>query len=82
LLAFGKSKKVISVPGPPRSSPGSIFAWLAVTPPGNHIGVLLGIVLSATVSFLVGWVLLKTGRQDDYADLAGATAASKKMKKG
>ena len=63
-------------------SPGSIFAWLAVTPPGNHFGVLTGIVLSATVSFLVGWVLLKTGRQDDYADLAGASAASKKMKKG
>ena len=63
-------------------SPGSIFAWLAVTPPGDHLGVLLGIVLSASVSFLVGWVLLKTGRQDDYADLAGATAASKKMKKG
>lgn len=63
-------------------SPGSIFAWLAVTPPGNHFGVLTGIVLSATVSFLVGWVLLKTGRQDDYADLAGATAASKNMKKG
>jgi mannitol PTS system EIICBA or EIICB component len=63
-------------------SPGSIFAWLAVTPPGNHVGVLLGIVLSATVSFLVGWVLLKTGRQDDYADLAGAKEASQKMKKG
>jgi len=63
-------------------SPGSIFAWLAVTPPGDFVGVLLGILLSATVSFLVGWVLLKTGRQDDYADLAGATAASKKMKKG
>ena len=63
-------------------SPGSIFAWLAVTPPGNHVGVLLGIVLSASASFAVGWVLLKTGRQDDYADLAGATAASKKMKKG
>jgi mannitol PTS system EIICBA or EIICB component len=63
-------------------SPGSIFAWLAVTPPGNHVGVLLGILLSATVSFLVGWVLLKTGRQDDYADLAGAKDASQKMKKG
>jgi mannitol PTS system EIICBA or EIICB component len=63
-------------------SPGSIFAWLAVTPPGNHVGVLLGIVLSATVSFLVGWVLLKTGRQEDYADLAGAKEASQKMKKG
>jgi PTS system mannitol-specific IIC component len=63
-------------------SPGSIFAWLAMTPPTDYVGVLLGIVLAATVSFLVGWVLLKTGRQDDYADLAGATAASKKMKKG
>jgi PTS system mannitol-specific IIC component len=63
-------------------APGSIFAWLAVTPPGNHVGVLLGITLAATVSFLVGWVLLKTGRQDDYADLAGAKAKSKKMKNG
>lgn len=63
-------------------SPGSIFAWLAVTPPGNHVGVLLGIVLAASASFAVGWVLLKTGAQDDYADLAGAKAASKKMKKG
>jgi PTS system mannitol-specific IIC component len=63
-------------------SPGSIFAWLAVTPPGNHVGVLLGIVLSASASFAVGWVLLKTGAQDDYADLAGAKTASKKMKKG
>jgi PTS system mannitol-specific IIC component len=63
-------------------SPGSIFAWLAVTPPGNHVGVLLGIVLSASASFAVGWLLLKTGAQDDYADLAGAKAASKKMKRG
>ena len=63
-------------------SPGSIFAWIAMTPPGDHFGVLLGVVLAATVSFLVGWVLLKTGRQDDYADLAGAKAASKKMKRG
>jgi len=40
-------------------SPGSIFAYLAVTPPGNHFGVLLGILLSATVSFLVAFVILK-----------------------
>jgi mannitol-specific phosphotransferase system IIBC component len=46
------------------------------------VGVLLGITLAATVSFLVGWVLLKTGKQDDYADLAGAKAKSKKMKNG
>ena len=63
-------------------SPGSIFAWLAVTPPGDFVSVLLGIALSAAVSLAVGWLLLKTGSQDDYADLAGAKAASKKMKKG
>jgi mannitol PTS system EIICBA or EIICB component len=63
-------------------SPGSIFAYIAVTPPGNHLGVLLGIVLSTAVSLAVGWLLLKTGKQDDYADLAGATAQSKSMKKG
>jgi len=63
-------------------SPGSIFAWLAVTPPGNHLGVLLGITLATAASFAVGWVLLKTGKQDDYADLAGAQAKSKKMKNG
>ena len=63
-------------------SPGSIFAWLAVTPPGNHLGVLLGITLATAVSFAVGWLLLKTGKQDDYADLAGAQAKSKKMKNG
>jgi PTS system mannitol-specific IIC component len=63
-------------------SPGSIFAYIAVTPPGNHLGVLLGIVLSTAVSLTVGWLLLKTGKQDDYADLAGAQAQSKSMKKG
>ena len=63
-------------------SPGSIFAWLAVTPPGDFVSVLLGIALSAAVSLAVGWLLLKTGSQDDYADLAGAKAASKKMKRG
>lgn len=63
-------------------SPGSIFAYMAVTPPGNHVGVLLGIALSATVAFLVGWVLLKTGKQDDAADLEAAKAKSKKMKQG
>ena len=62
-------------------SPGSIFAYIAVTPPGDHLGVLLGIVLSATVSALVGWVLLKTGKQDD-GDFEAAKAKSKQMKKG
>jgi PTS system mannitol-specific IIC component len=43
-------------------SPGSIFAYMAVTPKGGYFGVLLGIVIAAGVSFIVGSVLLGFGR--------------------
>jgi len=40
-------------------SPGSIFAYLAVTPPGQHLGVLGGVAIGAIASFAVGSVILK-----------------------
>jgi len=40
-------------------SPGSIFAYLAMTPKGWHFQVLMGVLIGAVASFLVGWVLLK-----------------------
>ena len=40
-------------------SPGSIFAYLAVTPRGQHIPVLGGVLVGAVASFLVGSVLLR-----------------------
>src|SRR3989441_1814402 len=40
-------------------SPGSIFAYLAVIPPGQHFGVLLGVAVGAVASFAVGSVILK-----------------------
>jgi mannitol PTS system EIICBA or EIICB component len=43
-------------------SPGSIFAYMAVTPKGGYFGVLLGIAISAGVSFFVNSVLLGFGR--------------------
>jgi len=43
-------------------SPGSIFAYMAVTPKGGYVGVLLGILISAGVSFFVAAVLLGFGR--------------------
>jgi PTS system mannitol-specific IIC component len=43
-------------------SPGSIFAYMAVTPKGGYVGVLLGIVISAGVSFAVASALLGFGR--------------------
>jgi len=52
-------------------SPGSIFAYMAVTPRGSHFGVLLGILLAAGASFVVAAVLLGFGR----GEKAGAQGA-------
>lgn len=43
-------------------APGSIFAYLAVTPRGAHLGVLLGITIAAAVSFAVAGALLGFGK--------------------
>jgi PTS system mannitol-specific IIC component len=40
-------------------SPGSIFAYLAVTPPGQHLGVFGGVLVGAVASFLVGTAILR-----------------------
>ena len=40
-------------------SPGSIFAVLAVTPYGQHVGVFGGILIATVASFLTGSFLLK-----------------------
>lgn len=57
-------------------SPGSIFAYLAVTPPGQHFNVLLGVFAAAAVSFVVGSAILRLApsRQEDTED---ATAVGK-----
>jgi PTS system mannitol-specific IIC component len=40
-------------------SPGSIFAYLSVTPKGEHFGVLAGVAVGAIVSFLVASFILR-----------------------
>ncbi|MGC9159113.1 MAG: PTS transporter subunit EIIC [Terracidiphilus sp.] len=40
-------------------SPGSIFAYLAVIPPGQYFQVLTGVAIGAVVAFLVGFLILK-----------------------
>jgi mannitol PTS system EIICBA or EIICB component len=57
-------------------SPGSIFAYMAMTPSGNFFGVLLGIALAAVVSFLVGATLLRFSKSDEEPDLDEAAAQS------
>jgi PTS system mannitol-specific IIC component len=45
-------------------SPGSIFAVLALTPRGNFVGIIAGVVLAAAVSFVVGAALFGFGRTE------------------
>lgn len=40
-------------------SPGSIFAYLAVIPKGQHFPVLTGVLIGAVVAFLVGAFILR-----------------------
>jgi PTS system mannitol-specific IIC component len=40
-------------------SPGSIFAYLAVIPPGQHFAVLTGVLIGAVVSATVGVFILR-----------------------
>jgi PTS system mannitol-specific IIC component len=49
-------------------APGSIFAYFAVTPKGSHFGMILGILVSAAVSFAVASVLLGFGRKEPAID--------------
>jgi PTS system mannitol-specific IIC component len=56
-------------------SPGSIFAYLAVIPRGEHFGVLAGVAVGAIVSFLVASVILKaTVREEEVVEAPVATA--------
>ena len=66
-------------PAPPNAfpPPGSIFAYLTVIPPGQHIPVLVGVLIGAVVTFLVGRVILrirpvKSDVEDDNVGNLGA----------
>jgi PTS system mannitol-specific IIC component len=43
-------------------APGSIFAFFAVTAKGSHVGMILGVVIAAAVTFGVASLLLGFGR--------------------
>jgi mannitol PTS system EIICBA or EIICB component len=62
------------------ASPGSIFAWLAVSPPSDIILIVIGILLSAAVTFVIGSLLLGFGRKEPAMDLEEAQAKSRKNK--
>ncbi|WP_243387360.1 PTS mannitol transporter subunit IICB [Bacillus kexueae] len=62
-------------------SPGSIFALLAMTPKGNYLGVLAGVIVATVVSFVISSIILKASKQEEDEDaLKKATEQSSKLK--
>jgi PTS system mannitol-specific IIC component len=62
-------------------SPGSIFALMAMTPKGNYLGVIAGVLVATAVSFAVGSFILKTSKQiEEETDIADAAEKMQQMK--
>ncbi|MDQ0252961.1 PTS system mannitol-specific IIC component [Evansella vedderi] len=61
-------------------SPGSIFAYMAMTPRGDYFGVLAGIVISTAVTFAIASLILKASKNKGEVDLTSATAQMEEMK--
>jgi len=59
------------------ASPGSVIAWVLVSPPDNLALNLIGIVIAAAVTFVVGAVLLGFGRKESALDAEADLAAAK-----
>jgi len=62
------------------AAPGSIFAVIAQTSRDSYVGVILSVLLAATVSFLVASLILRTTRHSDEVDLGAATSRMEEMK--
>jgi PTS system mannitol-specific IIC component len=50
------------------ASPGSVIAWALVSPPDNLALNLIGIILAAAVTFVIGALLLGFGRKESAVD--------------
>ncbi|TDL96642.1 PTS mannitol transporter subunit IICB [Macrococcus carouselicus] len=56
------------------AAPGSIIAYGLVTPKGDLLTMLMGVLGAALVSFIVGSLILKFSKDKGEEDLAAATA--------
>ncbi|WP_017437319.1 PTS mannitol transporter subunit IICB [Saccharococcus caldoxylosilyticus] len=61
-------------------SPGSIFALLAMTPKGNYLGVLAGVLVATAVSFFVASIFLKSAKNNEEEDITKATEKMQQLK--
>jgi mannitol PTS system EIICBA or EIICB component len=65
-------------------APGSIFAYIAMTPRGGFVGVLSAVLVAAVVSFLVASVIIRATADTDEEDeqSLGMAAAQMETMKG
>ena len=61
-------------------SPGSIFAYLALTPKGNFLGVIAGVAVACAVSFVINSFLIKVTKDTSDEELAASAEKSRAMK--
>jgi len=59
------------------ASPGSVIAWFAVSPPTDVVLNMIGILLAAGVTFVIGALLLGFGRKENAIDAALDLEAAK-----
>lgn len=64
--------------GPP--APGSILAYIAMTPKGGFLQVMSGVAIATVVSFLVASVIIKRTKDTSEDGLSSAQSAVKDMK--
>lgn len=66
------------------ASPGSIISVIAMTPPGDLFGVLLGVIGAFAVSFAIGVAILKFDRSEgkDFEASKDAVQQEKRASKG
>ena len=57
------------------AAPGSIIAVLAQTATGAYVAVILSVILSAAVTFLIAWVILRASRKRDLEAMAATDDA-------
>ena len=64
------------------SSPGSIFAFMAVSPKGEQITVLLGVLIAAIVSFLIASPIIKMSGAKNLDEATSQMQSMKAQAKG
>ncbi|MEK8212117.1 PTS mannitol transporter subunit IICB [Paenibacillus sp. FSL L8-0463] len=58
-------------------SPGSIFAYFAMTPKGGYVPMLAGVIVATAVSFVLATLLLKTVKKNNEEEMNLEEAAAK-----